>query len=131
MLAHEGGAGLGDPRLRGEYFGLGRVDVVLQVFRVQPGQHLVGLDVIANIDAARNDLAADTERQISLHPRLHIAGQGDPGSEIGGLDLLHTHPRQRLGDLFLATAGEHVKQPQADDRQRTHQRHAGSLLAHK
>ncbi|MNE78684.1 hypothetical protein D3C80_1751120 [compost metagenome] len=61
MLAHEGGAGLGDPRLRGEYLGLGRVDIVLQVFRVKPGEHLVGLDVIAHVDATRNDLAADAE----------------------------------------------------------------------
>ncbi|MNC42859.1 hypothetical protein D3C75_916900 [compost metagenome] len=61
LLAHERGTGLGDPRLRGEHLGLGRVDIVLQVFRVKPGEHLVGLDVIAHVDATRNDLAADAE----------------------------------------------------------------------
>ncbi|MCY1431180.1 hypothetical protein D9M71_471430 [compost metagenome] len=84
LLTDKGCGGLRDPRLRGEYLGLGRVDVVLQVFRVQARQHLVSLDVVANVDAARNDLAAHAERQVGLHPRLYIAGQGDPGSEIGG-----------------------------------------------
>jgi len=128
LLADKGRAGLGDPRLRREHLGLGRVDIVLQVFRVEPRQHLVGLDVVTDIDATGNDLAADAERQVGLHPRLHVAGQGDPGCEIGGLNLLHTHPRQGLGDLFLAAAGEQIQQPQANDRQWAHQRHAGSLL---
>ncbi|MNO75423.1 hypothetical protein D3C76_664690 [compost metagenome] len=126
LLTDKGCGGLRDTRLGGEHFGLGRVDVVLQVFRVESGQHLVGLDVITDIDAARDDLAADAERQVGLHPRLHVAGQGDPGGEVGGFDPQYTDPGQYLGGFFLAAACETDQQSQAYNQQRTRQRHAGS-----
>ncbi len=131
LLAHEGGTGLGNPCLCGEHFGLGRIDVVLQVLGVQARQHLVGLDVVTDVDTAGDDLATNTERQVGLHTRLNIASQGHPGREVGRLYLLHAYPRQNLGGFLLATASEHQQQPQAHDRQRTIERHAGSLLAHK
>ncbi|MNJ73604.1 hypothetical protein D3C77_704220 [compost metagenome] len=87
--------------------------------------------MIADIDAARNDLAAHTERQVGLHPRLHITGQGDPGGEVGRLYLLHAYAWQCFGGFFLTTARQQGHKPQADDQQRTYQRHAGSLLARK
>ncbi|MNH37137.1 hypothetical protein D3C79_980010 [compost metagenome] len=73
--------------------------------------------MVAHVNAARDDLATHAKREISLHTRLHITGQGDPGGEVSGLDLQYTDPWQNLGSLFLAATCEQAKQPQAYDQQ--------------
>ena len=82
FLAHEGGGGLLDPRLLGHNLGLGRIDVGLQVLRVELGQDLPGRDAVAYVDHALDDLATHAKGQIGLHARLDIAGQRDRRGKI-------------------------------------------------
>ncbi|MNP13055.1 hypothetical protein D3C76_1053200 [compost metagenome] len=117
MLTDKGGGGLGHARLFGKDFGLGRIDIGLQVLGVEPGQDLVGLDVIADVDAAGNDLAAHAKRKIGLHPRLNITGQRHRSREITGLNSLYADPGQLgFSSLFFAAPRQHQQHPQADDR---------------
>ncbi|MCY1426918.1 hypothetical protein D9M71_427470 [compost metagenome] len=83
--------------------------------------------MVANINAAGNDLTAHAKRLIRLHPCLNITGEGHGCSKIAGLDLLHTHPA-KLGfsGVFLVTACEYECRTQADDQYNTQHRHAGS-----
>ena len=107
FLAHEGGGRLFDPRLLGHNLGLGGIDVGLQVFGIELGQHLLGADAIAHVHHALDDLAAHTEGQIGLHTGLDIAGQRDCCGKIRRLHGLHEYPRVLLGlSLFLATAAQ-------------------------
>ncbi|MNP16252.1 hypothetical protein D3C76_1086400 [compost metagenome] len=104
LLAHERRRTLLDPRLLGGHLGLGGVDVGLQVPGVEPGQHLPGRDPGADIDLAFDDLATHAKRQVSLHPRLDIAGQGHRSGVFAGHGLLHENPRQGFFFGLLITA---------------------------
>ncbi|MNJ56530.1 hypothetical protein D3C77_520810 [compost metagenome] len=105
MLTDKRGGTLGHPRLFGEHFGLGRIDSGLQVFGVEPGQDLIGLHMVADIDAAGDDLAAHAKRLIRLHPRLDITSEGHGSSKIAGLNTLYAHSGQLdFGSALLATA---------------------------
>jgi hypothetical protein len=79
--------GLGELSLSGLHAGFGRGKVRLLLPRVKAGEHPVGRDVIADIDHALGDLAADPERQIGLDPRLDGAGEDHRRRELGKLGL--------------------------------------------
>ncbi len=61
MLTHESGRRLLHAGLFGDDLGLSGIDVGLQIFRIEFGQHLFGGDAVADIDHALDDLAADAE----------------------------------------------------------------------
>ncbi|MNE80757.1 hypothetical protein D3C80_1773570 [compost metagenome] len=104
MLAHEGGGVLFDLGLFGDDLCLGRIHVGLQVLGIEPGEHLPGRNPVTDIHGTLDDLPADTERQLGLHPGLDIAGQRDVDGVVGQLDLLHENPWPVLLDRFLFVA---------------------------
>ncbi len=134
FLTHESSGGLPHAGLLGGDGSDGRVDVGLQVFGVELGQHLFGRHPITDIHRPLNDLAAHAERKLRLHPRLNIAGQRYVCGEIGRLDLLRLHAcAHRFLGLFLLTASKNGQaQTEAEDGHTTMKKeglggHASSL----
>ena len=107
LLALEGGRRLPQPGLGRGDAGLGRDQLGLLLVGIEPGQHLVQHDMVADIDQALADLAAQAKRQVGAHLRGDHAGQGDGRREIDdfrGHDL-DPGDRHHLGRVLLA-AGE-------------------------
>ena len=59
--------------------GLRALDLQLQVLRIESRDHVAGAHAVADVDGARDDLAADPEREIGLDsgraPRRRILGR--------------------------------------------------------
>ncbi|MNZ55170.1 hypothetical protein D3C78_730920 [compost metagenome] len=128
MLADERGSRLLDPRLFGDHLGLRAVEAGLQVFRVEPGQHLPGGHAITDIHHALDDLAVHAKRQLGLDPRLNIPGEGHRGCEFSGFYLLHEHPWAFLfNGLLVAARGQQGKEAQANDTLQSGTSHASSF----
>jgi hypothetical protein len=94
-----------DPRLGGLDIGFGGLQQQKIVRRIEPGEHVAGCDVIADVHPALDHLTGDAERQNLLDARLHRPGIGDgPGRSASdrSYHLDRTDGRWRLCDLVLA-----------------------------
>ncbi|EAZ60706.1 hypothetical protein PA2G_04072 [Pseudomonas aeruginosa 2192] len=100
---------------------LGVLHVAALVLRVEPRQHLASRDVVADIDQALDDLAADTERLVGLYPCLDVAGDRGGRGELGHLHRLRQHTDVFLGGRLGAATD---KQAGAQDGGQRHPRPA-------
>ncbi|MNV66165.1 hypothetical protein D3C71_1589050 [compost metagenome] len=107
---------------------LGRIDIGLQILRVEPGQHLLGCHSITDVNRTLDDLATHTERQLRLYPRLNITGEGNRGRVVRRLDDLHEHPWQVfLYGFFLVAGRQQGDDAQGHDYFESGNHHANSL----
>jgi hypothetical protein len=72
---------------RGCHLGARRIGRQLVVLRIELGQHLAGLDPLAQLGLAAHDLAGHPKAQARLHPRPHLAGK----LVAGDFELGHPH----------------------------------------
>ena len=114
FLAGEGGVGLMHRRLRAGQPGLSRPQIGLLLGRVEPGEHVVRGDMLADIGLALDHPPADTEGQIALNLRPHGPGQGDEAVVGLRLDPLGHHRERRARRLgrFFAAGGERENRQQ-------------------
>ncbi|MNN35402.1 hypothetical protein D3C81_1492520 [compost metagenome] len=128
LLTHERRRTLRHPRLLGDDLRLGRIDIGLQILRVEPGQHLLGCHSITDVNRTLDDLATHTKRQLRLYPCLDITGEGNRGRVIRRLDDLHEHPRQVfLHGFFLVASRQQGDDTQGHDYFKSGNHHANSL----
>src|SRR4051794_40435992 len=73
LLALVGAGRLAERSLGGPHIGIGRSDARLLLLRVESGQHLVGVHVVADIDHSLGDAAFDPKSQIAFEPRANLA----------------------------------------------------------
>ena len=81
---------------RGE-FGLGALNLQLQVLRIEPRHHVADLYAIADIDDAADDLAGDPEAEIRLVAGAHHAHEFARCILVFEGDALNLHRALRLG----------------------------------
>jgi hypothetical protein len=120
LLAFEGAGRLPQGRLGRLHAGLGGLQLGLLLVGIEPGQHLVGGDVVADIGQPRGDLAADPERHLALHLGGDRAGQGDLGREVCNLGRDDVDALKRRWRAFLSAAGQQGQHQQAAHEARTH-----------
>ena len=93
--------------------GLGRGQRCVLLLRVEPGQHLVGRHVVADINQALADAAGHPKGQIALDLRADLARQSHRRRIVGQGDWLNLHHGRkalRRARLLLAggeTQGDH------------------------
>src|SRR5690606_36981933 len=102
--------GLGGRQLRARGLGLQAL-----VARIELGQHLAGAHVLAGIDVAPRQVAADTERERAFLARADLAGIGRD-RRLGAAARLYDEDRTRPGRFFVfAAAGrQQAGQREAD-----------------
>lgn len=72
--------------------GLGGLDLDFQVFGVEARQHLIGLNVITDIDLALDDLAADPKGQLGFDPGLNVATERNGRCIVAAGNFLYINP---------------------------------------
>ena len=85
------GGGLRQVGGRGGELGGRAFGLQLRVLRVEPRHDVAGVDTIADIDDARDDLAGDAEAEIGLVARPHHADEFARGILVFERDALHLH----------------------------------------
>ena len=127
-VALQVGGRLREARGRGGKLGLGALDLQLEVPRIEPRDDVADAHAVADIDDARDDLAADAEPEIGLvagaHDADELAGHG-AGLERDPLHL-HRALRLRRGRGLRLAGGE---QQSGARRQRSDERQAAGTLA--
>ena len=85
------GGGLRQIGCRCGELGVGAFGLQLQVLRVEPRHDVAGVNAVADIDDARDDLAGDAEAEIGLIARPHHADEFARGVFVFKGDALHLH----------------------------------------
>src|SRR5258708_27938928 len=75
---------------------MGRVEGNALLLSVNPSQHLIRGDMVADVNESFDDATADAKGDIALDLRLYIAGQAHLGAELGGLGGHSTHTCRRV-----------------------------------
>jgi hypothetical protein len=91
---------------RGHSCGRG-AKIGLLLGRIEPGQDIAGIDMVADVHKPLKDASADPERQVGTEARLDLAGQRYGSLSVPWLHKLGVHHRATLepsGGVVIAGA---------------------------
>ncbi len=94
-------------------------DLQLQVDRIELGDHLAGVDMVADVELARLDLAVDAEAELAFEARAYIAGVDLGIDRVGRLGMGDNGVARCGGNSRMAAAaGEDERADEDKDRAR-------------